>query len=373
MSMRCSDFVLGERLVHHWIIEEIRSDTFPRGADKDNTVTSTLLRNVFFFAQAAIFVVLFTAAMAALYLPGPVMLLLAIALGLSGLVFVILTARLEEKGMRKRFFMLTGASAIAIPLTAILHNFIFEAFFFILALLVFPAMFVIGWFGSAVLMSISERPISKRRKLMIGLVSALVVAAAVATVMSWEGAEGYSVTSELVNAPDAEIDRVYITAEVDEALMPVFRGSFEHSLVSAFDSNGVDAIIALTREADGSAETDDDVAASSFDAMMHIRIDPLYRTHRDGYEAIVGTVFDAKLTASATGERIWHLSGKVDYIADAFFKRHGFTAHEGIRKEFAWSTTAAIVRTFMVDVNGRQSAPIYTVTEQRQSHGHRTD
>ena len=54
--------------------------------------------------------------------------------------------------------------------------------------------------------------------------------------------------------------------------------------------------------------------------------DVLYRAHRDGYEAIVGTVFEMTLTDAKTGERAWHLSGKVDYIADKFFKRAGYTA-----------------------------------------------
>jgi hypothetical protein len=275
-------------------------------------------------------------------------------------------------GVRKQFFILTGASAAAIPLTAILHNFIFEGFFFVLALLVFPALFVIGWLGSVVLMGTSKRQISKRGKLMVGLVIALVAAVSVATFMSWGEGEGYSITSELVKAPDKEIHRVYVTAEVEEALMPVFWRSFEHSLVSAFASNDVDATLELIREADGSASTDD-VEASSSDATMHISIDTLYRTHRDGYEAIVGTVFEVTLTDAKTGEKAWHLSGKVDYIADAFFKRHGYTASEGVRKEFAWVTTAAIVRTFMVDIKGQQSAPIHTDTEERDRHGQRTD
>ena len=106
---------------------------------------------------------------------------------------------------------------------------------------------------------------------------------------------------------------------------------------------------------------------------MHISVGPLYRMHREGYQALVGTVFEATLVDAATGEDGWRLSGKVDYIADQFFERPGFRAHEGIRKEFAWHTTAAIVRTFMVDVAGRESAPIYTVTEDRQRHGQRTD
>jgi len=326
-----------------------------------------LIRNVVFFVLAALFALLLYTSF--FYGPGSVPPLLPIAFGISGLVVVILTARLEEAGARKLFFILTGASAAAIPLTAILHNFIFEGFFFVLALFVFPALFVIGWLGSVVLMGTSERQISKRRKLMVGLVTALVAAVTVAYFMSWGKGETYSVTSELVNAPEEEIRRVYVTAEVEEALMPVFWRSFEHSLVSAFESNGVDATVELIREVDGSAGTDEDIEASPSDATMHISIDALYRTHRDGYEAIVGTVFEVTLTDAKTGERAWHLSGKVDYIAEKFFNRPGWTAHEGIRKEFAWNTTAAIVRRYMVDIEGQQSAPIYTVTEARDRHG----
>ena len=110
-----------------------------------------LIRNVVFFVLAALFLAVLLSTLAIFYYtPDSVLLLLVIAFGISGLVVVILTARLEEAGMRKLFFILTGASAVAIPLTAILHNFIFEGFFFVLALLVFPALFVIGWVGRVV-------------------------------------------------------------------------------------------------------------------------------------------------------------------------------------------------------------------------------
>ena len=124
----------------------------------------SLIRNVVFFVLAALFAVFFVGNF--FYVPAwPVVLLvLAAASFLLGLMLVILTVRGDETGVRKLFFILTGASAAAIPLTAILHNVIFEALFFVLALLVFPALFLIGWLGSVVLMGTSERQISKRRK-----------------------------------------------------------------------------------------------------------------------------------------------------------------------------------------------------------------
>jgi hypothetical protein len=150
--------------------------------------------------------------------------------------------------------------------------------------------------------------------------------------------------------------------------------SFKHSLISAFESNGVDVVFKFaTRETGALEEFKNEIDTFKPDATMLINLDPLYRTHRDGHEAIVGTDFEVNLTNRTTGNMAWHATGKVDYIANSFFKRHGYKAHEGIRKEFAWHTTAAIVRAFMAGVNGRKSAPIYTVTEDRQLYGQRTD
>ena len=103
---------------------------------------------------------------------------------------------------------------------------------------------------------------------------------------------------------------------------------------------------------------------------MQIFMDPLYRSRKDGYQAIVGTDFEANVLNMKTKKTAWTANGKVDYIEQF---GQNYTAHEGIRKEFAWHTTAAIVRTFMADVNGKQSAPIYTVTEERQLYRQSTD
>jgi hypothetical protein len=101
-----------------------------------------------------------------------VLALLVIAFGLFGLVLVVLTARLREARMQKIFFMLTGASAAGIPISAILHNLVYrlvltwfgegfwerhtpfddEPFFFILAVFVCPTLFLIGILASIVLL-----------------------------------------------------------------------------------------------------------------------------------------------------------------------------------------------------------------------------
>ena len=106
---------------------------------------------------------------------------------------------------------------------------------------------------------------------------------------------------------------------------------------------------------------------------MHILVNPLFRDHRSGKRAIVGTLFDASLGMEATGKRVWQASGKVDYIGEAFIRNPGYRADYGLRKEFAWHTTAAIVRSLMHDLYGRESAPLYTDTESRERHGQRAD
>jgi len=68
--------------------------------------------------------------------------------------------------------------------------------------------------------------------------------------------------------------------------------------------------------------------------------------------------------------RFWQAIGKVGYIR--MFRSY-YRAVEGIRKEFAWATTAAIVRAFIDEVNSQKPALIYTVTEDRQRHGQRVD
>jgi len=75
---------------------------------------------------------------------------------------LVLTLKLKERGIRKVFFILTGASAAGIPICAILHNLVYglfyygkdgdEAVFFILAVMVCPALFVLGMLGSIVLL-----------------------------------------------------------------------------------------------------------------------------------------------------------------------------------------------------------------------------
>lgn len=92
----------------------------------------------------------------------------AIIFGLLGLVLAVLTLRLQEPRLRRVFFLVTGISAAGIPISVVLHNLVYalcivcfgekfwgesdEPFFFILAIIVCPALFVIGAVGSTVLL-----------------------------------------------------------------------------------------------------------------------------------------------------------------------------------------------------------------------------
>jgi len=185
------------------------------------------------------------------------------------------------------------------------------------------------------------------------------------------GSEGYSIIAQKVSTVDKKVERVFVITRLHERLIDIFMHSFKHSLISAFESNGVDAIVKFaSRESDALAEFGDAVKTYGPDATILIDIDPLYRKRKDGYKAVVGTNFKVILINKSTGQTTWHATGKVDYIK--MFGRK-YVAHEGIRKEFAWHTTAAIVRAFMADLYGQETAPIYTVTEERQRHGQRTD
>jgi hypothetical protein len=130
------------------------------------------IRNAIFWAMIVIFVLLVAVVLrfgrlGGLKLPPSTMIYLAVVFFVLAAALVVLTAKLKESGVRKFFFILTGASAIGIPVCAILHNLVFalcikfnciywkgtdEPVFFILALLVCPALFIIGVLGSIVLL-----------------------------------------------------------------------------------------------------------------------------------------------------------------------------------------------------------------------------
>ncbi len=185
----------------------------------------------------------------------------------------------------------------------------------------------------------------------------------------------YSITSENEGSFNNKIDRIFIHTVVDEPLNSVFAYSFEHSLISAFESNGVIASIVRDKISESAASSNGKLSGveKATTVAMIINIKTIYRTHPDGYQAIVGDEFEVSISDLITDQRVWHSAGKVDYIRDYYFNRPNYSAHSSIRKEFAFNTTRAIVSAFISEVNDRRPAVIYHVIEDREKHGQRTD
>ena len=145
------------------------------------------IRNAVFWVLIAIFVILVTVIFTGMgRFWGPklpsfiVMIFLAITFLTLAAALVVLTVKAKEAKIQKTFFILTGISAVGIPICAVLHNLVYalcikfgwvfwgeggdEAVFFILAIYVFPALFVIGSLGSIVLL-LSARLREKKKNL----------------------------------------------------------------------------------------------------------------------------------------------------------------------------------------------------------------
>jgi hypothetical protein len=124
-------------------------------------------RNVVFWALVVIFAALVASPCLANWLrfweyKRLLLAVIAVVFFALAIALLVLTVKLKEPLIRRIFFLLTGASAAAIPIFAILHNVVYglffhgkdgdEAVFFILAVLVCPALFIIGVLGSIVLL-----------------------------------------------------------------------------------------------------------------------------------------------------------------------------------------------------------------------------
>ena len=120
-----------------------------------------------FWASVAVFVVVL--GMMFIGMPLNVYVLfavLAVFLGL-GVTLIVLAARAKLKKMLKAFLLLSGASAIGLPVFAVLHNLVYalciyffgegfwsggdEPVFFFLAIMVSPIAFLVGAIGSIVI------------------------------------------------------------------------------------------------------------------------------------------------------------------------------------------------------------------------------
>ena len=180
---------------------------------------------------------------------------------------------------------------------------------------------------------------------------------------------GYRVTTRCYCIE--KVERVLVISNVAVGLEPVFAHSLEHSMASALESNGIEAVVVtVTSPVSDVAANHAKEAEFAPDTTMRITVRPLYRTRVDGYPAIVGIDFEANVIDPATRNKTWQATGKVDYI-EAFGP--DYNAYSDIRREFAWNTTAAIVGKLVAEVKGQKPAPAYTVTEDRRHHGQRVD
>ena len=74
-----------------------------------------------------------------------------------GVMVIVLTAKRKVTGILKKFLLLTGASAVGLPVFAVLHNLVSallnteEPVFFFMAAIVCPIGFLVGGVGSIVL------------------------------------------------------------------------------------------------------------------------------------------------------------------------------------------------------------------------------
>ena len=183
--------------------------------------------------------------------------------------------------------------------------------------------------------------------------------------------EGYTITTEKDSSFNKKVERIFVIARVEECLNPAFAYSFEYSMISAFQSNGVDVVFKMmSPESDSLMDYSKEVETFASDATMRINVNPLYRTRDDGYQAIVGSDFEVSLIDMATKKSVWHAAGKVDYIK--MFNAN-WKENDDYLKTFAWHNTAAIVKTFIAEVNGQKPAPFYTNLESRRRHGQRVD
>ena len=135
------------------------------------------MRNWVLLAVGAVFATIFLVVMGNFFhVPDTLMLVLAAALFLLGVGLIVLTVRNDETGKLRFLLILAGACAAAMPVAAVLHNFIFHAFFFILALIVFPFIFMIAWVASVAIVVTAGTPAAGTRNLLIGAVIALILA-----------------------------------------------------------------------------------------------------------------------------------------------------------------------------------------------------
>jgi len=218
-----------------------------------------------------------------------------------------------------------------------------------------------------------EQRKTKRNNIIIALLISLVTLFAFIWFMGPIGGNS-NITTKKDSSFNKIVEEVKVNVNIEEPLVPVFAHSFEHSLISAFALNGVESRVTINSpELDSIIDTIREEETPVPMPILHINIKPLYREHDNGTNVILGTNYEASLIDTATKKSVWYATGKIDYILNSYSKKPNYKAGDGIRKEFAWSTTAAIVNAFIAEINNQEPKKISIVTEERQRKGQRID
>ena len=122
---------------------------------------------VIFWIMVAVFIIIVGTIFIGVAHPYVILSSIGILFGL-GVALLVLTIKKKVSGMLRVFWLLTGASAVGLPVFAGLHNLVYalfirffgadfwgaggdEPFFFILAIIVCPIAFLVGAVGTIVL------------------------------------------------------------------------------------------------------------------------------------------------------------------------------------------------------------------------------
>ena len=149
-----------------------------------NTIAQ--IRRVVFIIMVLVFIVLALSIQRTLHIGFPALSALGVIFGLFGLALIVLSATQTDSRITKAIFIINGASAVGIPISVVLHNITYrlcirwfghdfwsqggdEPIFFILAIIIFPVMFVItALAGAAVLLKTGKQQETKKPQQLAG-------------------------------------------------------------------------------------------------------------------------------------------------------------------------------------------------------------
>jgi hypothetical protein len=184
----------------------------------------------------------------------------------------------------------------------------------------------------------------------------------------------YKIASKKEGPFDKKVGRLFVITKADKSLMPSFGHHFEYSMIHAFQLNGIEASV-VTIEVPSESATDYQEQLEEFapDAVMQIKVEPIYDTRPDGLEVMVGANFEAILTDPVTGKRIWSITGGKRVGMDWIEKFRPDYTGDLIPKSRAFMFTEAISTVFVAEINGQEPATIYTSAADRSNEGQPVD